>query len=99
MASFCEFLESKLGTRQWVVGRRITPNLEAMGYTVVLSRKRYKALEIEWERETYGAPLESMHKAAPEMLAALLGVQQWATEMGIVDDTVDTAIKAATATP
>lgn len=66
-----EFLSRKLGTRNWVLAPRLTTRLRDRGYDLAISRKRYAELEREWEVATYGAPLESLRDAAPDLLAAL----------------------------
>lgn len=70
MPSLSDFLAAELGTRQWVLAPRLTAGLRQRGYDLALSPKRYAALEIEWQRRTCGAPLASLHGAAPALLAA-----------------------------
>lgn len=62
--TFSEFLADRLGKA------RLTPRLRR-DYEIAVPQKRFRELEIEWERETYGAPLETLRAAAPDILAAL----------------------------
>jgi hypothetical protein len=41
------------------------------GYVTAVSPRAYAELEAEWERATFGARLEDLHAAAPDMLEAL----------------------------
>jgi hypothetical protein len=68
---FGDFVAAELGTRQWVIAPRLTTRLRDRGYDLALSPARYIALETEWQRRTYGAPLGSLRDAAPDMLAEL----------------------------
>jgi len=45
---FTEWLCQKLGTDRWVVACRLTPRLEAKGYTIAVSQKRFSALKLEF---------------------------------------------------
>ena len=70
-ARFTDFLAERLGTRQWVLAPKLTAALQRRGYSVAIPKAEYAALEMEWERERYGAPLASLRDAATDMLAAL----------------------------
>lgn len=48
---FVDWLESKLGSRQWVVAARLTDRLRMRGYAVAISQKRYRDLEGEYLQE------------------------------------------------
>lgn len=63
-----DWLSERLGTRKWVIEPRLTARLKEKGYEVALSGKRYSELEVDYEREVYGAPLKSLHAAAPDLL-------------------------------
>lgn len=91
---FNDFIAAELGTGLWVVAPRLTPRLRARGYDVAISPKRYLAVEAEWERRTYGAPLASLRAAAPDLLAAL---RLCADREDIMDDDLGDAIRAAIA--
>ncbi len=69
--SFTDWLEEKVGTRFWCVAPRLGKRLRAHGYDRAIPKARYAALWREWERETFGAPLDRLHDAAPALLAAL----------------------------
>lgn len=69
MQTFSEYVSARHGP-SWCVSARKTPALLAR-YGAVIPRKQYQALELAWEVETYGAPLKSLEKAAPALLAAL----------------------------
>jgi hypothetical protein len=68
--SFSDFLRERVGPN-WVLAQRLTPSLRARGYVTAVSPRAYAELEAEWERATFGARLEDLHAAAPDMLEAL----------------------------
>lgn len=69
--SFTDWLALRVGTRRWCVARRLTARLREKGYRKAIPASRYAALEQEYERWVYGAPLDTLRAAAPEMLRAL----------------------------
>lgn len=67
--SFGDFLARRVAA-SWCIASRSTPRLREK-YAVVITPKQYAALQREWEVQTYGAPLDTLRDAAPELLAAL----------------------------
>lgn len=72
--TFSEFLAEKTDGARWCVKSRLTDRLRRDGYTMAIPPKRFSELQVEWEREAYGAPLKSLHEAAPD----LLKIVKWA---------------------
>ena len=48
---FTAWLEARLGTRQWVVAKRMSLRLTAKGYTLAIAPARYNELEAEYRQE------------------------------------------------
>lgn len=48
---FTDWLAEKLGTRNWVVARRLTDRLRSKGYDLAVSQKRFTALQAEYLQE------------------------------------------------
>lgn len=60
---------------RWCIAPRLTARLRDSGYAVALTQKRYTELRHAWERERYGATLDGIEAAGPQMLAALVAAE------------------------
>jgi hypothetical protein len=86
--SFTGWLAETVGTRQWVVAKRMSLRLTAKGYTLAIAPARYKALEAEFNRI-------QAHAKAEQMLAELRAAAGEACSlMGSGSSATDRAAKA-----
>ena len=72
-AGFSAWLEKRHG-RKWVVAPRLTDRLRSQGYDVAIPSRVMRALEIGFERATFGAPLLAIEAHGPELFAAARAV-------------------------
>jgi hypothetical protein len=93
MQTWIEFTRERWGAN-WCLGPT-SPSKRAR-YGRVVKQSEYDAAEREWEIQTYGAPLKSLHAAAPDMLAALRQLRAAAAQYGDEgDNTLDAAKQLA----
>ena len=64
-----EYITSKLG-KMWVVAPRLSPRLKRDGYTVALTPKRYRELELAWAAENPADVLAAMLRSDLALLRA-----------------------------